>query len=191
VCSSIFLLLNSIQRGLPAAGGELTFLIGRIQTSLTTPQVTAATIVIGAGWLVLLYISGQLNVAVLSESEAESLGVRIHRLRWAGLVVASLVTASAVAISGPIGFIGLICPHLARLLVGNDHRRLLPIATAAGASLLVLAETASRLLAHGDLVQTRLPVGVLTGLLGGPFFLFLLWQNQRRTASLSAEDAGA
>jgi iron complex transport system permease protein len=183
VSSSIFLLLNSIQRGLAGAGGELTFIIGRIQTSLTQDQIIAATVVIGIGWLALLYISGELNVAGLSESEAESLGVRIHRLRWIGLIVASLVTASAVAISGPIGFIGLVCPHLARLMVGNDQRKLLPVATAMGASLLAIADAASRLLAHGEMVRTLLPVGVLTGLIGGPFFLFLLWQNQRRAAA--------
>lgn len=183
VCSSIFLLLNSIQRGLPSAGGELTFLVGRIQTSLMPSQMFAATIVITIGWLLLMYVAGQLNVAGLGESEAESLGVRIHLLRWVGLMIASLVTASAVAISGPIGFIGLVCPHLSRLLVGNDTRRLLPVATAVGASLLAIAEATSRLMARDQFVQTWLPVGVLTGLLGGPFFLFLLWQTQRRTGA--------
>lgn len=192
VCSSIFLLLNSIQRGLPSAGGELTFLVGRIQTSLMPSQTMAALVCIAIGWLMLLYVAGQLNVAGLSESEAESLGVRIHLLRWTGLIIASLVTASAVAISGPIGFIGLVCPHLSRLLVGNDARRLLPVATAVGASLLAIADAASRLMARDQLVQTWLPVGVLTGLLGGPFFLFLLWQNQhKRAAASTTAEAGA
>ena len=125
-------------------------------------------------------ISGQLNAAALSDVEAESLGVRIQRLRWLGLIVASLITAAAVAISGPIGFIGLICPHLARLFVGTDQRRLLPIATALGAALLALADAASRRLAGQGLAQTLLPVGVLTSLLGGPFFLLLLFQSRRR-----------
>jgi iron complex transport system permease protein len=106
--------------------------------------------------------------------------VRIHALRWVGLIVASLVTASAVAVSGPIGFIGLVCPHLARLIVGNDQRRLLPLATALGAGLLAVADAISRALARPGAAETLLPVGVLTGLLGGPFFLFLLWRNRGR-----------
>jgi iron complex transport system permease protein len=119
---------------------------------------------------------------VLSEAEAESLGVRIHRLRWATLVTASLMTASAVAVSGPIGFVGLVGPHLARLLVGHDHRRLLPVATAMGAVLLALADAASRVLAMDRLAGSVLPVGILTGLMGGPFFLMLLWQTRRSSA---------
>ena len=128
----------------------------------------------------LAYAAGQLNAAALSEAEAEALGVRIHRLRWATLVVASLMTASAVAVSGPIGFVGLVGPHLARLIVGHDQRRLLPVATAMGASLLALADAASRVLAMERFAGSVLPVGILTGLMGGPFFLLLLWQTRHR-----------
>jgi iron complex transport system permease protein len=93
------------------------------------------------------------------------------------MIIASLITASAVAISGPIGFIGLVCPHLARLIVGNDQRRLIPLSTALGAGLLAIADAASRRLSTFSSVETVLPVGVLTGLLGGPFFLLLLWKR--------------
>jgi ABC-type Fe3+-siderophore transport system permease subunit len=86
---------------------------------------------------------------------------------------ASLVTASAVAVSGPIGFVGLVCPHVARLIVGADVRRLLPVSLAMGAALLAFADAGSRWLG-------QLPVGVLTGLIGGPFFLFLLWRTRAR-----------
>jgi iron complex transport system permease protein len=142
-------------------------------------KLTAAGI-IAIGWVVLLAISGQLNAAALNDAEAEALGVRIQRLRWIALIVASLVTASAVAISGPIGFIGLICPHLARIFVGTDQRKLLPISTALGAALLCSADAGSRLLSREGLAHTLLPVGVLTSLLGGPFFLLLLIQSRRR-----------
>jgi iron complex transport system permease protein len=125
-------------------------------------------------------ISGQLNVAALSESEAGALGVNIHRLRWVALGVASLMTASAVALTGPIGFVGLVCPHLARLMVGRDVRRLLPLATALGAALLAAADALSRHLVPAPSIATKLPVGVLTGLAGGPFFLLLLWQARRK-----------
>jgi iron complex transport system permease protein len=134
--------------------------------------------------MLLMYFTGQLNAALLSDAEAMSLGVRIQRLRWTSMLAASLITASAVALSGPIGFIGLVCPHIARMIVGNDQRRLLPLATALGAGLLALADALSRWLASRKGVDTMLPVGVLTGLLGAPFFLLLLL---RRSNSASQE----
>lgn len=180
IIGSLFLLFNAIFRELPGSGGMLTFLVGGIQTSLLPAQIIAAGGVIAIGWGILLWMSGQLTVATLSESEARALGVHVQRLRWTALIVASLMAASAVAISGPIGFVGLICPHLGRLMVGNDQRRLLPVATALGAGLLALADATSRTLAGTAGVQTLLPVGVLTGLLGGPFFLLLLWQRRMK-----------
>jgi iron complex transport system permease protein len=181
VNGSVYLLINALTKDMTGgSGGEIAFLVGVIQTNLETSQVVAATVVVALGWVALAWLSGQLNAAVLSEAEAEALGVRIHRLRWTALVVASLMTASAVAISGPIGFVGLVAPHVARLLVGSDQRRLLPVATALGAGLLALADACSRLLAMSRLWGTVLPVGILTGLLGGPFFLFLLWRSRRQ-----------
>lgn len=182
VNGALFLLLNQLFRDMPGTGDPLSFLIGAIQQNLTlTGELTGAAI-IAIGWVILLVLSGQLNAASVSDAEARSLGVRINRLRWITLIVASLVTASAVALSGPIGFIGLVCPHLARLLVGSDQRRLLPVATALGAALLAVADSAARLLSMPSLAQTRLSVGVLTALLGGPFFLLLLVQARRRKA---------
>jgi iron complex transport system permease protein len=165
-----------------STGGPFRFLVGGINADLTAREVAAPAVIVAAGWVFLLTIAGQLNVALASEAEAEALGVRIHRLRWGGMIVASLVTAAAVSISGPIGFVGLVCPHLARLIVGRDPRRLLPVATALGAGLLSLADAVSRLLTAQRFTGTKLPVGVLTGLLGGPFFLLLLWQSRRRSA---------
>jgi iron complex transport system permease protein len=178
VNGSLFLLVNELKHDI-TGGNEVSFLVGGIQTNLTGAQEWTAACCVFAGWVVLLWLSGQLNVAMLSEAEATALGVRIHRLRWTALVVASLVTAAVVAVSGPIGFVGLICPHLSRLIVGSDQRRLLPIATVMGAALLAVADASSRYLANAHLAQTLLPVGVLTGLLGGPFFLVLLWQSRR------------
>jgi iron complex transport system permease protein len=177
--ASVYLLLDAVHRNMPGSGSAINFLVGGIQTNLTPQQVRTAAIVIAAGFVVLLYVSGEMNVTVLSDAEAQALGVRIQRLRWAALIIASCVTAAGVAVSGPIAFVGLICPHLARLIVGQDHRRLLPVATAIGAMLLALADAASRKLSASQGVGTILPVGVLTGLLGGPFFLLLLWQQRR------------
>ena len=146
---------------------------------ITRQQRWAAFGLIAAGWIVLLQISGQLNVASLDDGEAESLGVHIHRLRWVALVAASLMTAAAVAISGPIGFVGLVCPHVGRLFVGTDQRRLLPVSTAIGAILLMAADALCRYLSGENLLASLLPVGVLTGLLGGPVFLWLLFRAKR------------
>ena len=184
VNGSIFLLINALAKDMTGgSGGEIAFLVGVIQTNLEPAQVRAAALVVAVGWIALAYLSGQLNAAVLSEAEAEALGVRIHRLRWVALGVASLMTASGVAISGPIGFVGLVAPHVARLFVGHDQRRLLPVATALGAGLLAVADAASRLLGMTQLWGTVLPVGVLNGLLGGPFFLFLLWKSRRQSTT--------
>lgn len=185
VNGSIYLLIYFRHPELVSRGGEFTFLVGGIQTNLTRQQEWAAASCTAVGWLVLAYLAGQLNIASLGVAEAQSLGVHIHRLRWVALAVASIITASVVAISGPIGFVGLICPHLGRLVVGRDQRALLPAATALAAALLAVADAASRYLSQESLLRTQLPVGVLTGLLGGPFFLLLLWQSRRRHGDVS------
>ena len=183
VNGSVYLLINALAKDMTGgSGGEIAFLVGVIQTNLEPRQVIATLVVVALGWTLLSYLSGQLNAAVLSEAEAQALGVRIHRLRWGALITASLMTASAVAVSGPIGFVGLVAPHLARMLVGHDQRRLLPVATALGAGLLAVADAASRVLAMDSLAGSVLPVGILTGLTGGPFFLLLLWKTRRRGA---------
>jgi iron complex transport system permease protein len=190
---SVFLLLYhlNLRRDVTeTTGGPFRFLVGGIQTLVTTEQVAVAGITIAVGWIILLLLSGQLNVAVLSESEAQSLGVRVHRLRWTAMVVASVVTAAAVSISGPIGFVGLVCPHLSRLMVGSDQRRLLPVATALGAGLLAVADASARLLGSQQFAATILPVGILTGLLGGPFFLLLLWQARKRDTLTRPTEVG-
>jgi iron complex transport system permease protein len=178
VNGSLFLLVNALVEQLPGNGGPIGFLVGGIQ-AITREQRVVAMVLIAVGWIVLLYFAGQLNVAVLDDGEAESMGVRIHRLRWIALVAASLVTAAAVAISGPIGFVGLVCPHVARLIVGTDQRRLLPISTAIGAILLMGADALSRYLSAEGLLASLLPVGVLTGLMGGPVFLWLLLHRKQ------------
>jgi iron complex transport system permease protein len=180
IAGSVFLMLNAMRpERLAGTGSALAFLVGGIQTNLSRAQIWITAICVTAGWVMLFYLTGQLNVAALSEAESESLGVRIHRLRWIALGIASIVTAAGVAVSGPIGFVGLICPHLGRMICGRDHRRLLPLATAFGAALLPLADAGSRWFYSTG--QTLLPVGVLTSLLAGPFFLYLLWRDRGET----------
>jgi iron complex transport system permease protein len=181
VCGSVLMLLISVFTTPAGGGGALSLLFGSIRTSLTTTEVAIAAALALAAGVILAAIAGSLNVAALGEEEAESMGVGVNRLRWLALVVASLLVASAVAVGGPIGFIGLIAPHVGRLIVGPDNRRLLPIALAIGAILLAGADTATRALSSSRNLGTVLPVGVLTGLLGGPFFLVLLWGRRGRT----------
>jgi len=114
--------------------------------------------------------SRSLNVLSAGALQAELLGEPSQKRFWEIFLAASLLTGIAVAMAGAIGFVGLIVPHLMRLLVGSDHRRLLPAAAAFGASFLLLADTLARTL----LSPRQLPVGVLTALIGVPLFLFLL-----------------
>jgi iron complex transport system permease protein len=111
-----------------------------------------------------------LNALLLGEAEAGHLGVNVERLKRRLLLLVVLATATSVALAGLIGFVGLLVPHLIRLRNGPDHRLLLPASAIAGALLLTLADTFSRLV----LTPSELPVGILTALLGGPFFLWLL-----------------
>jgi len=123
------------------------------------------------GSAVLFFSARELNLLALGDAPAQQLGLPVARIRLILLLAASLITAGAVAVSGIIGFVGLIVPHLMRLVVGPDHRRLLPAAALAGAVLLILADTLARgLLPHGQ----EIPVGIITALLGGPFFCYLL-----------------
>jgi iron complex transport system permease protein len=130
------------------------------------------------GSLGLLLYSRELNLLTLGDAPAQQLGLAVSRVRLTLLLAASLITAGAVAVSGIIGFVGLIVPHVARLLVGPDHRRLLPVAGLAGAVLLIAADTLARvILPYGQ----ELPVGIITALLGGPFFCYLLKVTRGQT----------
>ncbi len=121
--------------------------------------------------------SGSLNVLLLGESEARHLGVDVARLKRQLITLVALAVGVAVALSGTIAFVGLVVPHIVRLLIGPDHRFLIPCATLAGAALLVLADA----LARWVLAPAELPIGVVTAALGAPFFLSLL----RRRAGVS------
>ena len=114
--------------------------------------------------------SKDLNLISLGEEPAHHLGVKVESVKHLIIALAALATASAVAVSGVIGFVGLIVPHMARSLVGPDHRVLIPSAALLGASFLILADTAARTVFGA----AELPVGVLTALMGGPFFCYLL-----------------
>jgi iron complex transport system permease protein len=126
--------------------------------------------VAGAGLVV-----HELNLVALGEERAVQLGVEVGRLKRRAIAVGALLAAAAVSVAGVIGFVGLMTPHLLRLVIGADHRRLLPASILGGATLLILAD----LVARTVISPSELPVGVVTALLGGPFFLFLLRREGR------------
>jgi len=117
-----------------------------------------------------------LNLLALGEESALQLGVEAERVKRIVFVGASLLTGVIVAQTGPIGFVGLIVPHAARLAIGADNRLLLPVAAGAGATFLVLADTLARLVIQ----PAELPVGVVTAFCGAPFFVYLLRTRLRR-----------
>lgn len=136
---------------------------------------------VGTGWIILvlgmvlcLPLANQLNALSRGELQAGALGVDVKPLRLKIYILASLLTAVAVTLAGSIGFVGLIVPHLLRLIMGNDQRLLLPAAVLLGGSLLTVADT----LARTVVAPQQLPVGVLTALLGVPVFLYLLHRGQ-------------
>jgi len=125
------------------------------------------------GLVPLVLLRWQINVLSLGDEEAKSLGVESGRLRVIVIAAATLITASVVAISGVIGWVGLVIPHIARMLVGPNFERLLPAAMLMGASYLVLVDTLAR-----SLGRIEVPLGILTAVVGAPFFLWLLWRGR-------------
>lgn len=121
---------------------------------------------------VLLGLAGRIDMLQLGDEQAQALGIHPGRTRLIMLALASLCAASVVAVTGPIGFVGLILPHILRLLFGPRHRRLLALSAVGGAMFLMLCDLLVRLLAGPQGVE--LSVGIVTALVGAPFFLYLL-----------------
>jgi ABC-type Fe3+-siderophore transport system permease subunit len=125
-------------------------------------------VIIGTG--ILMVIARDLNLISSGSQSAMSRGVDVPKIQKLGLVSASLITGAVVAISGPIGFVGLVVPHIVRLLIGPDQRLLIPASMLFGASFLIICDTVARTV----IAPTEIPVGVITALIGGPFFVWLL-----------------
>lgn len=133
------------------------------------PQVGSAGIGIVLGCLPIYLFRWRLNVISMGDDEARSLGVNVSRMRVVFIAGATLAATSAVAVSGTIGWVGLMVPHLVRMLAGPDHRRLIPLTMAGGATFMICADTMARNLASFDV-----PVGIITALAGAPFFIYLM-----------------
>ena len=148
----------------------------------------SATRIDVAGWVALFLVAGlasalpmarSLNLLALGEEGAAQLGVEVERVKRVLLVATSLMVGAAVSVAGLIGFVGLIIPHLLRLLLGSDHRLLVPAAALGGGAFLVLCDTIARSLLAGR----ELPVGAITAIAGGPLFLWLLRRHHLRSVT--------
>ena len=152
-----------------AARSALMWLLGSLGGA-TWARVPVAAVTVAAGWVWLRARAEPLNALAMGDETAAVLGVRPERLRRELFVVTAAVTGTVVAVSGAIGFVGLMVPHVVRMLAGADHRRVLAVAPLAGAVLLVWADLLSRLL----FAPMELPVGVITAVVGVPAFLLLM-----------------
>lgn len=151
--------------------GMLYWLMGDVSYARTP---WPALLVLALAILVIMPLARNLNVLARGSMQAAALGVSVRPLEWTIYLLASLLTATAVTTAGSIGFVGLIVPHMLRLVLGNDQRIILPASALAGGTLLVLADT----LARTVIAPEQLPVGVITALLGVPTFLYLLHRSR-------------
>ena len=139
----------------------------------------AGPLIVGSA-VILLLMARDLNLLMLGDDEARSMGVRVGATRIVLLAAAALATGAAVAVSGTIAFVGLVIPHILRLLLGPDNRVLIPMSALGGAAFVILADTVARMIIE----PAEFRVGVLTAFVGAPFFILLLIKNKRQVYSL-------
>jgi iron complex transport system permease protein len=178
---NIFLL--SIQTVLELHAGEalqgiIAWISGAGFSNAVWNQVWTVLPFVAIGAAAIFFFTRDLNVLAMGDDTAEHLGVNTESVRRILLAIASLITAACVCISGVIGFVGLIIPHMTRLLIGPNHRILLPTSMIVGAIFLVMCDSIARVITGAS----ELPVGVITAIIGTPFFIYLL---RRRKTSYS------
>lgn len=156
---------------------EVVFWIMGSLSNKGWPEVRMGLLGIVIGSAVIFVFARDLNVMLLGEEKAKHLGVEVETVKRILLVSGSLVVASAVSVSGVIGFVGLVIPHIVRLLVGPDHRTLLPASALIGSIFLIICDTIARTI----IAPMEIPVGIVTSLFGGPFFIYLLRKGKKET----------
>ncbi|MZP44363.1 iron chelate uptake ABC transporter family permease subunit [Heliobacterium gestii] len=176
IVGSIFSAAISLLKSL--SGDEVSAIVFWLMGSFASrswPHVWLALPIVATGLAVALYYAEDLNLLSLGARTAGHLGVDEERVRTALLIIASLISAGCVAVCGIIGFVGLIVPHLMRMVIGPDNRYLIPASALFGAILLSSADTLAR-----NLLTAEIPVGVLTTLLGGPFFIYIFRTKMKK-----------
>jgi iron complex transport system permease protein len=171
VCASVILLMHSLA-GITRSFQITHWLMGGID-AVEYPVILTLAVVILPSFVWVLRNARVLNVMSYGEAWAAGRGIDTRSVTWQGFAVGALLTGTTTAVTGPIGFVGLIVPHLLRRIVGPDHRVLLPACIFGGGAFLVICDTVSR----SVLAPVEIPVGVATALLGGPFFVWLLWSR--------------
>lgn len=175
-CSSLIIMTS----GDPHAAVQVNrWMLGGLGGT-TWEMLPLPSVVVLVALAVLAVRTRSLNILMLGEEMATGMGLHVHRYRAGMFVLASLTTGVIVSVSGGIGFVGLMMPHIARLLVGTDHRRALPVAALLGAAFMIMADLAARTLASPE----EIPVGIFTALCGAPFFLWLMRRNARDRKSV-------
>lgn len=175
ITSAVILLTSDLQ-----AQRQMVFWLAGGLEGARWESVRVVLPIVGAGIAVVVAFSRDLNLLLVGEDEAKSLGVQVGAVRMLLMGASALLTGTAVAFSGTIGFVGLVVPHSIRLVIGPDHRALMPLSALGGGLFLLVADTLARNIA--DPIEIR--VGIITAIFGAPFFLFLLVKNRSRTGSL-------
>ena len=169
--TSFIKLVADTQQQLPA----ITYWLMGSLSSIKDKDVVFLAIPVALGMIPLFFLRWRMNLLTVGEEEAQSMGVNTRRLRGAVIVCATLLTSASVAVSGMIGWVGLVIPHFCRMLFGYDYRRLIPAGALFGAAFLLAVDDIARLVTTGEL-----PLGILTAFVGAPLFLYLIATGGRR-----------
>ena len=148
---------------------EIVYWLMGSLASVSADEIIMIIIPIAIGFIVLYLLRWQMNILAMGDEEAQSLGLNPQRIRLIIIAACTILTSAAVSVSGIIGWIGMIIPHMARMIVGPDNKLLIPASLSLGASFLLLIDNISRFL-----IAIEIPVGILTAIIGVPIFLFLL-----------------
>ena len=179
VISGFFGALVSLVQYLADTEDKLPAMVFWLLGSFATANWEKLSLIAGpvlVGSILLLGLRWRINLLSIGDEEARALGVRVEPLRWLILILISSIVAAQVAVSGIIGWVGLIVPHMARMLVGPDHRAMMPASLIIGALYLLVIDDVAR-----TATGTEIPLGILTALIGTPIFVLVLWQSQRGT----------
>lgn len=143
-------------------------------TGAKMSEIALAAIPMAVGAGTLLALRWRINILTMGDDEASTMGVNARRLRFVIIIAATMATAASVAVSGMIGWVGLVVPHLCRMMVGSDYRKLIPTSMLLGASFLLVVDNIARLA-----TTSEIPIGILTAFVGAPFFLYLITRKKR------------
>ena len=150
------------------------WLMGSLSGVTSLADVARPAIPMALGMAVLFAMRWRINILTMGDDEASTMGINAKHTRYIVLLAATLVTAASVSVSGIIGFVGLVVPHLARMIVGSDYRKLIPASTLLGASFLLIVDDIARLATTAEI-----PIGILTAFIGVPFFLYLITRKKK------------